>query len=77
MFVYWRLMDLKNFVVLLCVNYVVMVEVPSKLFVVELLMVNGDGRVTKMLHWLFLKGVLAMEIINGGLWKAKYQTSCR
>ncbi len=39
-------------------------------------MVNGDGRVTKMLHWLFLKGVLAMEIINGGLWKAKYQTSC-
>jgi hypothetical protein len=58
-------MDLKNFVVLLYVNYVV-----------ELLMVNGDGRVTKMLHWLFLKGVHAMEIINGGLWKATYQTSC-
>jgi hypothetical protein len=39
-------------------------------------MVNGHGRVTKMLHWLFLKGVHAMEMINGGLWKAKYQTSC-
>jgi hypothetical protein len=69
-------MDLKNFVVLLCVNYVVMVEEPNKLFVVELLMVNGDGRVNKMFHWSFLKEVHAMEMIKGGLWKAKYQTSC-
>jgi hypothetical protein len=39
-------------VVLLSVNYVVMVEVPNKLFVAKLLMVNGDGRVTKMFHCL-------------------------
>jgi hypothetical protein len=50
-------MDLKKFVLLFYVNYVVMVEELSKLFVVKVLMVNGDGRVTKMFHWLFLKGV--------------------
>jgi hypothetical protein len=63
-------MDLKNFVLLFYVNYVVIVEEPSKLFVAKVLTVNGDGKVTKMLHWLFLKGVHAMEMINGGLWKA-------
>jgi hypothetical protein len=46
-----------------------------KLFVVVPLMNFSDGRINRMLLWMFLNGARMMEWINGELWKAKYTHS--
>jgi hypothetical protein len=46
-----------------------------KLFVVVPLMNSNDGKINRMLLWMFLKGVRMMEWINGRLWKTKYTHS--
>jgi hypothetical protein len=67
-------MELENFMGLICFE-LCCDGGGVKLFVVVPLMNFSDGRINRMLLWMFLKGVCMMEWINGELSKAKYAHS--